>query len=523
MNRLDLSDFRLAAAVRLFALVALATPALLAQDLIPIVGLVILAVIWMTGLATRGLIPSSPLLVITFEAIAVGVTLGADLDRTAPLFGALLVAPLAGGLRGGARGALQASAAELLSLTVTALQLQGQIEKSTVGAAVAWSLVAVGVGLVSALIHGLRASSDDTLAPYRDAKQLISQLLELSGQLSEGLDPVSISQRMMAAAREEIPFIGGVVYARRGQELTPLIDAAQGAALSTSLRPRLVEQAWAAASPVVHGTEIALPLVTEAGVVAVIAASLPSTVVADKVQLDRELHRLAREFRAEALQLDAALLFTAVRDRATADERRRLAREVHDGVAQDVASLGYLVDDLEDSATTPEQAETFQRLRSEITSVVAELRRSVFSLRNDPEAASSLGASVSALAHHVTGVSGTPVHLDLDEGAARLRSDVEAELLRIAQEGMNNAVRHGHPQNIWVTVRVKAPTAEVVVRDDGLGLQTARPDSHGIRIMRERAALIGATLDLHNAAEGGTILRVAIAGHPGDGKEPTHD
>jgi len=512
----ELFDVRLAAGARLFAIVALGVPAVLSTNVVSIVGLLILATVWMTGLAVRGVRSLSPLLVITFEAIAVGVTLGAARDGGIPLMGALALAPLMAGVRGGLWAVLQAIGAEILAFVVIAYQGGGSVSSEAAGTLATWIVAGLGFGLIASFARATRLTNNDELTPYRDARALISQLLELSGDLHSGLDAVSISQRVINSAREEIPFVGGVVYIRRGEALTPLIESAESAGLDTPGREALVEHAWASGQGLQQDSEIAFPLRTDAGVVAVVAGALPATLDATDLSVERALHQLTERLSGEALQLDTALLFAAVRDEATAEERRRLAREVHDGVAQDVASLGYLVDDLEDSATTPEQAEVFRQLRGEITSVVAELRRSVFSLRNEASSAGSLGESVSALARHVTTVTGTPVHVILDEGSTRLRTEVEAELLRIAQEAMNNAVRHGRPQNVWVSVRVQAPGAEIEVRDDGVGLQSLRHDSHGVRIMNERARLIGASFELHNADTGGTIMRVRIDRMPVD-------
>ncbi len=262
-----------------------------------------------------------------------------------------------------------------------------------------------------------------------------------------------------------------------------------------------------------QGGEIAFPLRTDSGVVAVVAAGLSAELVS-RLPVQQTLETLTVRFRPEAFQLDTALLFDAVSAEATAEERRRLAREVHDGVAQDIASLGYMVDDLEESATSPTQVELFGILRREITGVVAELRRSVFSLRNDASTVGSLGESIGALARHVTTVAGIPVHLTLDEGSTRLRWEVEAELLRITQEAMNNAVKHARADNIWVHCTVNAPSAEVVVRDDGRGLGDLRHDSHGVRIMHERASLIGATVTLENSPQGGVVMRVVVSFAP---------
>jgi len=512
----DAGEFRLAAGARLLALVALAIPVALSADIISLAGLLILALVWMTGLAFRGIRIVPPLLVATFEAIAVGVTLGAAAEYGTPLLGALVVAPLMGGLRAGPRGVLQTIAAESLAIVFTLYRLDQEVSADLAGSLATWLFAGAGFGFIAAFVRA-RLTEQSASTPYRDARALISQLLELSGDLSQGLDPVSISQRVINEAREEIPFIGAVLYVNGVKGLTPMVDSAEHAGLDTEDRQRLVQLCWDASSPRTSGNEIAFPLRTDAGVVAVVAAGLPSTLLSERVQVDRELERLSQRFRTEALQLDTALLFSLVREEATADERRRLAREVHDGVAQDVASLGYLVDDLEDQATTPEQADVFRRLRGEITKVVAELRRSVFSLRNESGLSGSLGESIGALARHVTTVTGIPVHLSLDEGATRLRTEIESELLRIAQEAMNNAVRHGHPDNIWVHCAVRAPAAHVMVRDDGVGLGALRHDSHGLRIMQERARLVGGALSIGSGDSGGTVVDVRV----GDPASPT--
>ena len=143
-----------------------------------------------------------------------------------------------------------------------------------------------------------------------------------------------------------------------------------------------------------------------------------------------------------AVKLDTALLFAHFRDDATADERQRLAREMHDGVAQDIASLGYLVDALAARPADEQQAKQFAMLRERVTKVVAEVRRSVMNLRTSIGENESLGAAISAVARHLSEASGIPIRVRLDEQPARLRPEVEAELFRIAQEAMNNAVKH---------------------------------------------------------------------------------
>jgi signal transduction histidine kinase len=124
----------------------------------------------------------------------------------------------------------------------------------------------------------------------------------------------------------------------------------------------------------------------------------------------------------------------------------------------------------------------------------------------------SLGTAIGSLARHLSASSGIPIHVTLDESTTRLRHEVESELLRIAQEAMTNAVRHSGCTSITVQCRVAPPSAEIVVSDDGNGLGAGRDDSHGLEIMRERAALIDADLDVGDNPVGGTVVAVRLAG-----------
>ena len=147
---------------------------------------------------------------------------------------------------------------------------------------------------------------------------------------------------------------------------------------------------------------------------------------------------------------------------------------MHDGVAQEIASIGYLVDGLAAQSASPGEAAQLRALRERITSVVTEVRRSVQSLRTEVGTSDSLGSAIGGLARHLSDSSGIPIRVSVDERTVRLRTEVEAELLRIAQEAMTNAVRHAGatsivvragstrpPRRSWsgTTDRVSAPRA----------------------------------------------------------------
>jgi signal transduction histidine kinase len=244
--------------------------------------------------------------------------------------------------------------------------------------------------------------------------------------------------------------------------------------------------------------------------VAVVSGQLPDTLDPIAINVAGRLRDLSERLEATAVHLDTALLFTALREKATLHERRRLAREMHDGIAQEIAFLGYLVDGLAATAGTEEHRTELLQLRTRLTGVVADVRRSVQTLRTEAGNSPSLGAAIASIGRHLSDSSGLPIMVTVDERPTRLRPDVEAELLRIAQEGLTNAVRHAGATRILVTCRVDAPEAEIVVSDDGAGLRPGRRDSHGIEIMHERARLIGAELTIGRARPHGTVLTVLL-------------
>ena len=210
-------------------------------------------------------------------------------------------------------------------------------------------------------------------------------------------------------------------------------------------------------------------------------------------------------------------MFSEFRDYATSGERRRLAREMHDGVAQDIASLGYLVDALAARPSSPEQQATLTMLRDRITHVVAEVRQSVLSLRTSIGESESLGAAIGSIARGLSETSGIGIQVTVDEHTGRLRPEVEAELFRITQEAMNNAIKHSQANAIEVHCQVYAPAARITINDNGRGMQQARTDSHGLKIMRERARLINAELSISSNDSGGLSVSVLVGSDTGVG------
>jgi signal transduction histidine kinase len=396
-----------------------------------------------------------------------------------------------------------------------------------------WILLSLAVGLLASWIRRLAAesASSDTNRSYVAAYELLSQLRTVSRQLSAGLDEVTLAQGLL---QELQPLTGydraAVLVKADGGRLVPLaIDGAtfldwnlsldEGTPLESALQQRsptrgttLVPPAEGPAEP---GEFAAFPLrMGERGFGVVVIERDPAPALATRsagIVLDtRAIDAAAALVDTAALRLETALLFGDVRSIATSEERRRLAREIHDGIAQELASLGYAIDDLAADAAQPDVAEVLRGLRREVTRMVGELRLSIFDLRSEVHAGVGLGNALSDYVRQVSVGAAFSVHVILDEAPDRLPIAVEAELLRIAQEAITNARKHAGAEHLWVTCRVDPPFAHLRVEDDGHGLGGKRHDSFGLEVMRERATRVGGTLEIGDREPRGTFVDVRI-------------
>ncbi|MFI2666140.1 sensor histidine kinase [Micromonospora carbonacea] len=392
-------------------------------------------------------------------------------------------------------------------------------------------LILAGLGLYTAgtLHRVIRVRSEGKPQPYAEATRLLTQLRTVARQLPGAtLDPGGISEHLLeelrTVARAERAAVlsasgGGrlVVLAQVGVDRvdwettldadSAIADAWASQQPQTASRSQARSHAGGDVSalivPLVAGVRTVGMLVMEADV----AQAYPPPVVS----------RVTALTRPAALRLEAALLFDEVRSLATNEERQRLAREIHDGVAQELVMVGYGIDNAlayveEDPKET---AEALRTLRGEVTRVITELRLSLFELRSEVDRHGGLAAAIAEYARTVGASGGLRVHLSLDESTARLPAATEAELLRIAQEAVTNARKHAGAANLWVTCEVDPPYAQIEVSDDGQGIADQRTDGHyGLAIMAERAERIRGRLEIRPRQPSGTTVAVVLGSSP---------
>lgn len=423
----------------------------------------------------------------------------------------LLLPGFAGGLAGSVAGAGIVTAVGGVGLTIGAIMASAPADLTTFSSLAAWLMIIFVTGCVGAwLLRQENANVADS-ARYAAAYRLLSELRIVARRLSGGLDPMTLAEGLLDDLAERtttrrsallVRRDGGVLFplARRGHDDGWLVGAE---------RDPVVLDAWTNEVPTSapagrRGHRVVLPLRVGARTIGAVVADLTEHATTD------ELRILARSTDAGAVRLETALLFDEVRELATREERRRLAREIHDGIAQELASLGYLVDDLIARTTDADAISLATTLRRELTRVLSDLRHSIFDLRSDISRDSGLGTTLSGYARQVGAQTGLKVHLVHEESNERLRQEVEAELLRIGQEAINNVRKHAKARNLWVTISVNPPLAHIRVRDDGTGMRTKPRDRYGLDIMAERARRVGATLVIDDGPGGGTVVDVSL-------------
>jgi signal transduction histidine kinase len=193
---------------------------------------------------------------------------------------------------------------------------------------------------------------------------------------------------------------------------------------------------------------------------------------------------------------------------AAAEERNRLARDIHDSLGHHLTAVAIQLEKA--VAYRPRDADQADRAvadaRGSARAALAEVRGSVAVLRSPPS--TSLAAALEALKGQLDTGS---VHIECAvHGDESGHTGALSALYRAAQEGLTNAVRHAGAGRIEVTARFTAESASLTVRDDGRGLPDDRRDGFGLTGMRERLAAVGGELLFRGGPAGGTVLTATV-------------
>jgi len=196
------------------------------------------------------------------------------------------------------------------------------------------------------------------------------------------------------------------------------------------------------------------------------------------------------------------------------DEQRRIGQELHDGLGQELTGLNYLAKSLHQKLQAKGLAEagTAAELAEGIPQVVGQLQTIVKGLVPLEVDGGDLVPALHGLAANVEERTGVSCRFE-SRGRVRVNDDNTAiQLYRIAQEAVNNAVKHGQAQQITVALTSDHNQIRLEVSDDGVGVgpDVDKALGSGLRIMRYRAGVIGGRFDIRQRTGGGTLVACVL-------------
>jgi len=195
-------------------------------------------------------------------------------------------------------------------------------------------------------------------------------------------------------------------------------------------------------------------------------------------------------------------------------EQRRIGQDLHDGLGQQLAGIGFLSKSLEQRLTKQGASEAVdaKQIAQLVSEAIAQARGMAHGLHPVDMSATGLMSACKELALTVQHTFRIECSFTCEHPVLLTDGAVATHLYRIAQEAVNNAIKHGKAEHVWIVLNRVGDTITVSVKDNGIGFPEARPQNKGmgLQTMRYRAALIGATLSILKVPSGGTRVDCSV-------------
>lgn len=328
--------------------------------------------------------------------------------------------------------------------------------------------------------------------------------------------------------RLDVFFVGLLVFASVLMLRQPLffIFMIAGFFYATVLRPLPLAVVGVAASSILVNTLIAgFPQNSDAWtwylaiiIVQTVAISA-GAVFGEKVTEQNEERRVALARLEAALVENAGLhaqLLTQAREAGVLDERQRMAREIHDTIAQGLTGIITQLEAADHTKDRPvdhdRHIETAKRLARES---LTEARRSVEASMPGALEAGTLPDALAVVAREWSELNGIPVEVTISGEVIGLHPEIEVALLRTAQEALTNVAKHAGASRAWLTLTFMGDVVTLDVRDDGAGFSApergpADGSGFGLTGMRQRIARVAGSLAIESEPGGGTAISARV-------------
>ncbi|MFN8019735.1 MAG: GAF domain-containing sensor histidine kinase [Acidimicrobiales bacterium] len=450
-----------------------------------------------------------------------------------PFIFALITAVMVAGFARGFAFALRVSITACLAIGLPFLVQDGATVEDLRTTA-QWTVELILVALIAGYARRVTGEADrahslalDRLGRLADANTLLYSLHRVAQSLPASLDLEEVLDTTMGRLRDLFTFDSAQVLLLDETDETWEVVRWDGPRPVTTYRtgdlPAPLRSALEIRQPVMEGT-----LARVGGGVGddmtsgLYAALLAREAVVGFVSLEhrdpdhfeqRDAELLSGFVEPAALAVDNARWFARLRTVGADEERTRIARDLHDRIGQSLAYLAFELDRIvkADGQGKP-VSDQLGQLRNDVRGVIGEVRDTLYDLRTDVTDSKDVPSTLQEFLDRVAARSGLETRLDL-QATGRLPLLQERELWRIAQEAVTNVERHAQATKVVVTWHADGSRALLLVADDGIGFPTSRAgrlDSYGIVGMRERAASIGATLDISGTPGVGTTVRCEV-------------
>lgn len=230
----------------------------------------------------------------------------------------------------------------------------------------------------------------------------------------------------------------------------------------------------------------------------------------------RQSQRLLEELQLANFQLQEYA--SRVETLAVAEERNRMAREMHDTLGHRLTVASVQLEGAQrlisrDPARAEQMVET---VRTQVKEALAELRRSVAALRQPLEADLLLVQALENLAESFQEATGVPVEVNIQSDLPEIGAEQRLVLYRAAQEALTNIQRHAHASRAWLALTSREGRLQLVIEDNGVGLQSAaertaqEQSGYGLIGLQERAGRIGGEVKIESGSQQGLRLTICV-------------
>lgn len=295
---------------------------------------------------------------------------------------------------------------------------------------------------------------------------------------------------------------------------------------ATALRPLPLAVAGIFASSVLVNTLIAgFPQSSEAWTWYLVIIGVQTVVISAGAVFGEKVTEQSEERRQALARLQAALeenaglhaqLLTQAREAGILDERARMAREIHDTIAQGLIGIVTQLEAADQARERPEDRDRHLDNAAKLArESLVEARRSVQASMPAALEAATLPDALAGVAREWSALNGLPVEVTVTGEAIALHAEIEVALLRTAQEALANVARHAGAAHAWLTLSFMGDVVTLDVRDDGVGFSEADGAAEGgggfgLSAMRQRVARVAGSLAIESEPGGGTAVSARV-------------